>query len=787
VLVLVYGVTFSYFSVLKHNVFRSFAWDAGIFDQSLYTTIFSGRFLYYTAELYMVPSGCYFASHFSPILLLIAPFYAVYASTETLLVLQTFALAAAAFPLYLMSKTALDNKKAAVIIVALYLLYPPLQAANWFDFHTQAFLPLLLFSTFYLFQAKRWKLYFLSVILALSVEEHTAIVVFLMGLYFLAISKPRTMIESIKSRVVNQSFVPVVTLVISLLWFFLAESVKNSFYINPQFRTRYEATSAFGSFGISSNPLFLPFYIFLKPQNAWNALVYDYPVKLLFLIILFGPLLLVPLKSKFSLISIVLLVPSLLSDYLAYHTIGAQYPLFLVPLIFIAFVIALKKFQIGSSVLSLLKIALIASLLLSISLSPISPLSGSFAKRGLVWYPSVPSPSSDTESLHRLIDLIPTTASLLTQNHIFPHLSARLDAYVIPPIEPFENETNYLDGLIKRSDYVLLDLWAWDTGTAIVFNEITKNNTYGVYGLGSKSLLFKRDYQGTPYFGYYMENRFFQPYEDLFVNNGNPMMDPSLTNATVVLSPKGPGGLVTYGPYNYLLSGEYNITFSVKTGEHDDGYIGTLVVLDDVDDILSRKDIYGFEIKSDVWANFTLPIGSTTLKRMVQFEVLSGGATEVYVSGVYLQRTSETARSVFGPMTFSRNDLLLDSRYQMDNGLLVHFKNLTSDFFWWGPYVSLPQNNYSVTYFLKFSPFPSSSAGTLLSLDVAADGGRSILARFDVRPADLYNSTNSISIWQKIVLNFSARTSLEKVEFRGMNPSSDYDISLAFILLEKAS
>lgn len=74
-----------------------------------------------------------------------------------------------------------------------------------------------------------------------------------------------------------------------------------------------------------------------------------------------------------------------------------------------------------------------------------------------------------------------------------------------------------------------------------------------------------------------------------------------------------------------------------------------------------------------------------------------------------------------------------------------------------------------------------------MSLDVAADGGRSILARFDVRPANIHNSTNNTSIWQKIVLNFSARTSLEKVEFRGMNPSSDYDISLAFILLEKAS
>lgn len=784
--VLVYGIVFSYFCVLKHDVFRSFAWDLGIFDQSLYTTVFSGRFMYYTAELYMVPSGCYFASHFSPFLLLLVPFYMIHPGAETLLVLQSFALAAAAFPLYLLSKTALGSKKEAVVIAGLFLLYPALQGANWFDFHTPAFLPFLLFSMYYLFQAKRWRLYLISTVLALATEEHVAIVVCLMAVYFLAVSKPKTVLESIRSRRTSQSLISVVTIVIGSFWFFLAQSVKGSFSISPQFLTQYKATSAFGVLGINSDPLFLPIYIILNPQNAWNALVFDYPTKLFFLLVLFGPLIFLSLRSKFSLITIALLVSSILSDYLAYHTIGAQYPLYVIPLIFIAFVISLQRF-VASSRRSLLKIAFFASLIFIISLSPISPLSGTFARKELVWYPSLPDSSSgDIKSLNNLIILIPSQSSVLTQNHIFPHVSARINAYVIPTIS-FENETYYLNQLINKSEYVLLDLWAWDPGTAMVFNEMVKNSTYGIYGLGSRSLLFKRDYQGPPFFAYYVENRFFQAFGDLRVN-GLSVVDPSSRSSTVALWPKGQSGLVVYGAYTYLLPGKYNITFSIKTGEHDDGYIGALAVVDDANTVLSRKDVYGFEIKSTGWINFTLPLSSTTLKRLVQFEVFSAGSAETYVDGVYLQRTSTNASDNFGSMTFNSNNLLFDdSKYEIENGLLVHFKNTTSEFFWWGPYISLQENDYRATFFLRFSPFPSSSDERLLSLDVTAKGGQVTLARYDVHLSDLNNGKDNSSVWQKITLDFSAKTSLENVEFRGLSPSSNYNIYLALILLEKAS
>ena len=783
--VFVYAISFSYFTIFKHNVFRSFGWDLGIFDQSLYTTVFSGRFLYYTAELYMVPSGVYFASHFSPILFLLIPFYVIRPSAETLLVLQASALAAGAFPLYLTSKKILGDGKTAMIISLLYLLYPALQAGNWFDFHTEAFLPLFLFSAYYFMQTERWKLYALSIVLALAIEEHVCIVVALMALYFLVVSKPKTLLEPLKNRQLNQFSTSAVTLIVSVVWFFLAQSIKGSFYISPQFVTRYEATSAFGILGTGANPLLLPFYIVSNPQNAWNALLFDYPTKLFFLIILFGPLIFLSLKSKFSLIPLALLVPSLVSNYLAYYTIGAQYPLFVVPLIFIALIISLKQFDIRFR-FPILKIAFVVSLLFIISLSPISPLSGVFANKGLVWYPSLPSPNSaDVESLLKLVNLIPPQASVLTQNHIFPHVSARLNAYVVPPIGYFENSSNYLDELLSKSDYVLLDLWAWDDGTATVFDKVTEGSTYGIYGLGSNSILFKRNYHGQISYGYYMDDRFFQPYKDLLVNKGQATFDASSRSGTVVLCLKGSEGIVVYGPYTYLIPGEYNITFLVKVGEHDEGYIGTLSVVDDSSQTLSRKDVYGFGLKSGLWTNFTLQLSSTILEREIQFQVYSSGVSDIYIDGVRVEKTSDTAETNFGSITFNSNQLLLDERYEIADGFFVHLQNLTSDFFWWGPYISLPQNDYRVTFFLKFTPFSTRADEKLLSLDISADGGRKILATYDIYGSGLTNSVEGSPDWYKVAMGFSANSSLENVEFRGMSPSPGYNIYLAFVLIEK--
>lgn len=786
--IFVYGIIFSYFTVLKHNVFQSFAWDLGIFDQALYTTL-RGKFLYYTPELYLNLSGCVFAQHISPILLLLLPLYAIRPSATTLLVVKSFVLALGAFPLYLIANKVLKNKKISALLALIYLLYPPLQAANWFDFQPQVFLPLFIFSSYYFMKVRRWKLYFLMTLLALMVQEHIAIIIFVLSAYIL-VSHWKTLLPALKDRQINEALISIATMMLCIIWFISAIHWKGSFPINQQFIERYKAVGTYSVLGVKKDPLFLPVNVLLNPQRAWDAIMYDYPIKLLYIVLLFGPLAFLPFRSTLSLGIFALLMPFLLSNYWAYYTIGAHYPLYILSFIFLAAVNALKQIH-PKAQLPILEIALMATILLIASTSPLSPMSEPFgaAKMRILWYPDVNlSPTEHSESLHDLLRLIPPEASVLTQNHIFPHVSARLHAYVVPPIEPYENDTTYVADLINKSEYVLIDFYGWDYHTEMVFNMVLNNETHGVYALGSNSLLFKKGYQGSPIFAHYTEHRSFPVYKDLQVGSGQIVPDPYSKSGFVALCPEGFMGSGLFGPYTYLLPGEYNITFTIKLGEHDDGYIGTLDVSDNYSrSILSRRDIYGFELQSNEWTNLTLSFTSTKLRTSVEFRYFNSGTTDTYIDRVIVERISSIAKADSGLMTFNARDLSHVSANITYDGFLVHQQNITSNLFWWGPYTSLPPANYKITFFLKTSPLPQWTDDKILTLDISSDCGVNIHAERDVNSSSfLYNDDNN-SDWHKFTIHFTIEDCLENVEFRGLNPSPKYNLYLAFILVEKVS
>jgi hypothetical protein len=90
--IMCYTFGLSYYSILKFNAFNAYAWDLGIFNQSLWTTLHTDKFLFSTVELFINPSGVFFGTHFSPILFLVLPIYSLFPSPETLLVFQSFIL-----------------------------------------------------------------------------------------------------------------------------------------------------------------------------------------------------------------------------------------------------------------------------------------------------------------------------------------------------------------------------------------------------------------------------------------------------------------------------------------------------------------------------------------------------------------------------------------------------------------------------------------------------------------------------------------------------------------------
>ncbi len=508
-LIAIYTVVFSYFTILKHNVFRSYAWDLGIYNQAFWTTLNQGKLFYYTAELYFNPGGTFFGLHFSPIVFLVLPVYAIHQAPETLLVFQSLIIALGVLPLYWLARDTLNNKMGGVAFSIAYLLYPILHGVNWFDFHVQSFLPLFFFFTIYYLMNEKWIRYYAFIILALAVAESVSLVALFIGLFALWTYR-ELLFSSLKQRVISDKrlLIPLVTIALAISWVLISRWIQNTFFpIDPKFSSLYRAVDNWSVLGIEDDPIMMPIHVVLKPLNALEALAYDAYLKLAFVVLLFGSLLLLPLRSSISLITLAWLGPALLSNYQPYYLLGNHYPAYVIPFIFIAAVYAIKKKIPTPNVTKFceaMRNLLILGLIISLFASPISPLLTTtklYIPHFSEYY--LPTITEHTVTLHRIVGLVPPNSSVLTQNNIFPHFSNRLNAYVCPLPNSVdyapEDMKIYVDQLINKSEYVLVDLKTDMYGTSdLIFSSRIWKQNFSLFVAEDDIYLYKRDYNGVP-------------------------------------------------------------------------------------------------------------------------------------------------------------------------------------------------------------------------------------------------------------------------------------------------
>ncbi len=516
--VLIYTLIFSYFTIQKYNAFNAYAWDLGIFNQSLWTTLHSGKLFFSTVEQYIIPSGVFFGTHFSPILFVVLPFYAITSTPQALLVIQSLVLGLGAVPLYFFAKNSLNNKALAVIFSLAYLLYPPLQGANWFDFHVQAFLPLFFFCTMYFLSLEKWSGYFVFVFLSLTVAENVPITVVLIGLYGFWRFRKRIFM-ALKTRKLFDVFflVPILTIIIAVIWFLFAGWIRQvNWPFDPQFLQLYKAVDNWSVLGIHDDPNKLPVYLLMQPGRlnvvqflarsvglsrvnvVVAALAFEWPLKLLYLFLLFGPLLFLSLGSPITAISLAWLVPALLSNYTPYYTIGAHFPTYPMAFVFLGAVEGLRKlsfsksFSFTAKLVPRAKVVLVVSLIFTLTISPLSPLIG-IAGGNISQFADyhLPVMTSHVELLQKISDMVPSEASILTQNSIFVHFSSRPDAYVYPlPLAQGYNDTilqTYVEGLFQKSQYVMLDARNDSYTSNQAITRILKVGDFGLIAFGDET------------------------------------------------------------------------------------------------------------------------------------------------------------------------------------------------------------------------------------------------------------------------------------------------------------
>ena len=353
--------------------------------------------------------------------------YTLAQSAETLLILQSLVLSLASIPIYKLAKEKSGNRTVGIVFALAYLMYPAILHVNVYEFHLQAFLPLIFGCAVYFMSKEDWTKYFVFVLLALMIEEHAAWIVFFIGIY-VGWRYRKEIMQSLRKKAFTDRKILVVclTITLSLIWYWFTLWQRDTFFpINPAAMEEFLGSGNFRILG-ATNPIEVPFLIFLRPLNALEALAYDGLSKLIFLIFLFGPLSFLSLRAPSALIPA---VPSFIFVFFSqstfHHVLGTQYPAYFAVFIFIAAIFGLSRSpkNIKRSVVLIAT----ASLVFFVLISPFSPM--------VAFFPTnyVAASSGDHERiLHDVLGSVPKNASILTQDNIFPHVSDRVNAYVIP-------------------------------------------------------------------------------------------------------------------------------------------------------------------------------------------------------------------------------------------------------------------------------------------------------------------------------------------------------------------
>lgn len=299
----------------KYSLFFYGDWDLAIYNQ-VFRGLMHGRPFMSLVE---VP---FLGIHAELTMLLLLPIYSIFSHPLTLLLAQTCFLALAAIPLFLISRIIL-NEFWAVILVLLYLLYPPLAYINLNEFHPESFIPFIQFFLFYFFLRNDFKKFVIFMFLLLFIKENMSLILIMFGLYAL-----------IKRKGKKWVILPMFS---GLFWFF----VYLKFIMPFLNKGRVEFYSLYAHLGNGLTDIIRS--ILFHPMKIFKILIR--PDRLGYIFKLFSPLM---FASFLSPLILLIVLPNFLQHLLSLRLsevdIRYYYPSESLAFIFIAAVFGLRSF-----------------------------------------------------------------------------------------------------------------------------------------------------------------------------------------------------------------------------------------------------------------------------------------------------------------------------------------------------------------------------------------------------------------------------------------------------------
>lgn len=398
------AIYFTCIQLYYHETYNTFAWDLGIFLQSLESFVFHGKLFYNTVELPYNPCGSYFGIHFSPILLLFAIPYAIYPHPLTLFLIKNLLICLTSPILYKIGREQGLSKIPSALIAISYLFFVPLYGPLTFDFHPYSILPFFISSTHLYVIRQDYKKALLMTIMGLSTNEISAVlyVFYALGL----------LIRGLKKIAKQIICISMVWFLFSFILIFNLNPTQWKYYLNQQFLSSLFMMQLSDGAGLSN--VNAPYYLLM-----------------LYGLLLFLPLL--SLSEGLLAVSPWLLVV-VLTNHLEYSSPYYQYTALISAQLFLTVMTALKRFR-SPNILAIILVTL--NVCASIILGPVifGTLDYSDFPRPAHFYTRYRFNLADVvphnkDALDKALNTIPKNASVFVQTHLFPHLYKNPHSYV---------------------------------------------------------------------------------------------------------------------------------------------------------------------------------------------------------------------------------------------------------------------------------------------------------------------------------------------------------------------
>jgi len=431
-LIIIFIIVFIFLGFGRHDALKSFQNDIGVYSQILWNTL-HGNFFEASGAVVSItlqPDGTtlenfnYLSAHFSPILLLLAPLYAIWSDPKLLIIIQAIAVGLGALPIYWLAREKIKNKFGGIVFLVSYLLYPILHNALLYDFHEVTLaVPIVTFALWFWYKKKTgWMFLFLA--LLLLVQEHTSLIIFMFGLY-LAFFQKRWKFGFTLSGVAIAYFFVIMLVIIPSFSSTGEPSLITA--ASSETLTRYQWLGS-GVGEIFDTIIHRPLWVL---QNMLDIKRIDFLATLLL------PLIGLSVFSGLFLLTVPILAIYFLSQFSLTYSVYFYHSAILAGIIFFAAIFAFSRLIRDSKRQRIFLLLILCSSIIISYLYSVTPLSARYSWRDY-------QPSANARLLPEIKALIPDDASISIQHNIGPHFANRRMLFHFP----------FMTG---KSDYIIAD------------------------------------------------------------------------------------------------------------------------------------------------------------------------------------------------------------------------------------------------------------------------------------------------------------------------------------------